>query len=131
MAPPQANAAREKVQCELPVLTPAQDEAILHEAGFRDVRLFLRGSRFGVGWGTPEPTHFSASVTAWKLLWLRCLLGQLWAFVACNDGPFCSGCRSCVWPGAITQTSTKRLLGVVTASETAAPDKDLKKFKTE
>ena len=49
VAPPQANAAREKVQRELPVLTPAQDEAILHEAGFRDVRLFYAGFPFR-GW---------------------------------------------------------------------------------
>ena len=49
VAPPQANAAREKVQRELPVLTPAQDEAILHEAGFRDVRQFYAGFTFR-GW---------------------------------------------------------------------------------
>ena len=49
VAPPQANAAREKVQRELPVLTPTQDEAILHEAGFRDVRLFYAGFTFR-GW---------------------------------------------------------------------------------
>jgi tRNA (cmo5U34)-methyltransferase len=49
VAPANAQAAREKVQRELPVLTPAQDEAILHEAGFRGVQLFYAGFTFR-GW---------------------------------------------------------------------------------
>jgi tRNA (cmo5U34)-methyltransferase len=47
--PEQAAAAREKVQRELPVLSPAQDEAILREAGFSDIRLFYVGFTFR-GW---------------------------------------------------------------------------------
>jgi tRNA (cmo5U34)-methyltransferase len=47
--PEQAAAAREKVQRELPVLTPAQDKAILREAGFGNVRLFYVGFTFR-GW---------------------------------------------------------------------------------
>ncbi|MDR7149740.1 tRNA (cmo5U34)-methyltransferase [Hydrogenophaga palleronii] len=49
VTPTQANAARENVQRELPVLTPAQDETILREAGFRDVQLFYAGFTFR-GW---------------------------------------------------------------------------------
>jgi tRNA (cmo5U34)-methyltransferase len=37
------------VQRELPVLSPAQDEAILREAGFSDIRLFYVGFTFR-GW---------------------------------------------------------------------------------
>lgn len=47
--PGRANAAREKIEQELPVLTPAQDEAILREAGFREVCLFYVGFAFR-GW---------------------------------------------------------------------------------
>lgn len=47
--PRQAAATREKVERELPILTPAQDEAILREAGFSDVRLFYVGFAFR-GW---------------------------------------------------------------------------------
>lgn len=47
--PRQAEAARDKVQMELPILTPAQDEAILREAGFAEVQLFYVGFTFR-GW---------------------------------------------------------------------------------
>lgn len=47
--PRQANAAREKIERELPILTPAQDEAILREAGFGDIQLFYVGFAFR-GW---------------------------------------------------------------------------------
>lgn len=47
--PRQAAATREKVEKELAILTPAQDEAILREAGFSDVGLFYAGFTFR-GW---------------------------------------------------------------------------------
>lgn len=47
--PRQAEAARDKVERELPILTPAQDEAILREAGFGEVHLFYVGFTFR-GW---------------------------------------------------------------------------------
>lgn len=47
--PGHAAAGREKVQRELPILTPAQDEAVLRDAGFGDVRLFYAGFTFR-GW---------------------------------------------------------------------------------
>ncbi|KIG16363.1 hypothetical protein DB30_04530 [Enhygromyxa salina] len=47
--PHRAAAAREKVARELPILTPAQDEAILYEAGFGEVQLFYVGFTFR-GW---------------------------------------------------------------------------------
>lgn len=47
--PRQAAAARQKVGEELPILTPAQDEAILREAGFSEVQLFYVGFTFR-GW---------------------------------------------------------------------------------
>lgn len=49
VAPRQANAAREKIDRELPILTPAQDEDILREAGFREIQLFYVGFAFR-GW---------------------------------------------------------------------------------
>ncbi len=49
VAQPQAVAAQEKVQRELPILTPAQDEAILRDAGFHAVQLFYVGFAFR-GW---------------------------------------------------------------------------------
>lgn len=47
--PRQAAATREKVEKELTILSPAQDEAVLREAGFSDVRLFYVGFTFR-GW---------------------------------------------------------------------------------
>jgi len=47
--PRQAAATREKVEKELAILTPSQDEAILREAGFSDVGLFYAGFTFR-GW---------------------------------------------------------------------------------
>lgn len=47
--PRQAADTREKLQSQLPILTPAQDEAILREAGFSDVQLFYVGFTFR-GW---------------------------------------------------------------------------------
>lgn len=47
--PHKAAAAREKVQKELSILSPAQDEAVLREAGFKDIRLFFTGFTFR-GW---------------------------------------------------------------------------------
>jgi tRNA (cmo5U34)-methyltransferase len=47
--PRQATDTREKLQSQLPILTPAQDEAILHEAGFSEVQLFYVGFTFR-GW---------------------------------------------------------------------------------
>ena len=47
--PRHAAAGREKVQRELPILTPAQDEAMLREAGFNDVQLFYAAFAFR-GW---------------------------------------------------------------------------------
>jgi len=49
VGPPQAAAARAKIERELPILTPAQDEAILREAGFGEVQLFYVGFTFR-GW---------------------------------------------------------------------------------
>ena len=47
--PRQAAATREKVEKELTILSPSQDEDILREAGFSDVRLFYVGFTFR-GW---------------------------------------------------------------------------------
>ena len=47
--PHKAAAAREKVQKELSILSPSQDEAVLREAGFKDIRLFFMGFTFR-GW---------------------------------------------------------------------------------
>jgi tRNA (cmo5U34)-methyltransferase len=47
--PRQAAAAREGIQRQLPILTPAQDEAILRDAGFGEVQLFYVGFTFR-GW---------------------------------------------------------------------------------
>lgn len=47
--PHKAAAARDKVRSELPILTPAQDEAILRQAGFAEVHLFYTGFTFR-GW---------------------------------------------------------------------------------
>jgi tRNA (cmo5U34)-methyltransferase len=47
--PLQAAATREKVEQELTILSPSQDEAILREAGFSDVQLFYAGFTFR-GW---------------------------------------------------------------------------------
>lgn len=47
--PRQAAATRAKMEQELSILSPAQDEAILRDAGFRDVRLFYVGFTFR-GW---------------------------------------------------------------------------------
>jgi tRNA (cmo5U34)-methyltransferase len=47
--PQHAASAREKVGRELPILTPAQDEAILREAGFGEIQLFYVGFTFR-GW---------------------------------------------------------------------------------
>jgi tRNA (cmo5U34)-methyltransferase len=54
-APPEhAAKARDKVAAELAVLTPQEDEAVLREAGFRDVRMFYMGFAFR-GWvATPS-----------------------------------------------------------------------------
>jgi tRNA (cmo5U34)-methyltransferase len=49
MAPEMADRGRAKVAAELPVLTPEEDEAILREAGFSDVRMFYMGFAFR-GW---------------------------------------------------------------------------------
>ena len=47
--PEHAARARDKVAAELAVLTPKQDEAVLREAGFGDVRMFYMGFAFR-GW---------------------------------------------------------------------------------
>lgn len=47
--PRQAAMTREKVQKELSILSPSQDEAVLREAGFKDIRLFFTGFTFR-GW---------------------------------------------------------------------------------
>ena len=49
MAPEMADRGRAKVAAELAVLTPQEDEAILREAGFGDVRMFYMGFAFR-GW---------------------------------------------------------------------------------
>lgn len=49
VAPEHAASAREKMERELPILTPAQDEAVLREAGFSGVQLFYVGFAFR-GW---------------------------------------------------------------------------------
>ena len=49
MAPEMADRGRAKVAVELAVLTPQQDEAILRDAGFGDVRMFYMGFAFR-GW---------------------------------------------------------------------------------
>ena len=49
MAPEMADRGRAKVAAELAVLTPDEDEAILREAGFGDVRMFYMGFAFR-GW---------------------------------------------------------------------------------
>ncbi|BEP96729.1 class I SAM-dependent methyltransferase [Acidovorax sp. A79] len=49
MAPEMAERGRAKVAAELAVLTPQEDEAILREAGFGDVRMFYMGFAFR-GW---------------------------------------------------------------------------------
>ena len=46
VAPEHAARARDKVAAELAVLTPEEDEAILREAGFSDVRMFYMGFAF-------------------------------------------------------------------------------------
>ncbi|MBY0409661.1 MAG: class I SAM-dependent methyltransferase [Burkholderiaceae bacterium] len=49
MAPEMADRGWAKVAAELAVLTPQEDEAILREAGFSDVRMFYMGFAFR-GW---------------------------------------------------------------------------------
>ncbi|RZJ09672.1 MAG: class I SAM-dependent methyltransferase [Acidovorax sp.] len=49
MAPEMADRGRAKVAAELAVLTPGEDQAILREAGFSDVRMFYMGFAFR-GW---------------------------------------------------------------------------------
>ena len=49
LEPRQAAETREKLERELTILTPAQDEAILREAGFTRIRLFYVGFAFR-GW---------------------------------------------------------------------------------
>ncbi|MBU0830617.1 MAG: class I SAM-dependent methyltransferase [Gammaproteobacteria bacterium] len=49
MAPEMADRGRAKVAAELAVLTPQEDEAVLREAGFSDVRMFYMGFAFR-GW---------------------------------------------------------------------------------
>lgn len=49
MAPEMADRGRAKVAAELAALTPDEDEAILREAGFGDVRMFYMGFAFR-GW---------------------------------------------------------------------------------
>lgn len=49
MAPEMADRGRAKVTAELAVLTPQEDEAVLREAGFGDVRMFYMGFAFR-GW---------------------------------------------------------------------------------
>jgi tRNA (cmo5U34)-methyltransferase len=49
MAQEMADRGRAKVAAELAVLTPEEDEAILREAGFSDVRMFYMGFAFR-GW---------------------------------------------------------------------------------
>lgn len=49
MAPEMADRGRAKVAAELSVLTQQEDEAILLEAGFSDVRMFYMGFAF-IGW---------------------------------------------------------------------------------
>jgi tRNA (cmo5U34)-methyltransferase len=47
--PDKAESARAKIAAELPILAPAQEEAMLREAGFSDVTLFYVGFAFR-GW---------------------------------------------------------------------------------
>jgi tRNA (cmo5U34)-methyltransferase len=47
--PDKAEVARAKIAAELPIFAPAQEEAILREAGFSDVSLFYVGFAFR-GW---------------------------------------------------------------------------------
>lgn len=47
--PEHAARARDKVAAELAVLTPEEDEAILREAGFSELRMFYMGFAFR-GW---------------------------------------------------------------------------------
>jgi tRNA (cmo5U34)-methyltransferase len=47
--PDKAEFARAKIAAELPIFAPAQEEAILREAGFSDVSLFYVGLAFR-GW---------------------------------------------------------------------------------
>lgn len=49
VAPEHAARARDKIAAELVVLTPEEDEAVLREAGFSDVRVFYMGFAFR-GW---------------------------------------------------------------------------------
>lgn len=49
VAAQQAQAARLKILQELPILSPEQDEAILHQAGFSQVQLFMSGSHSAAG----------------------------------------------------------------------------------
>ena len=49
VVPEHAARARDKVAAELALLTPEEDEAILREAGFSDVRMFYMGFAFR-GW---------------------------------------------------------------------------------
>ena len=49
VAPEHAARARDKIAAELEVLTPEEDEAVLREAGFSDVRVFYMGFAFR-GW---------------------------------------------------------------------------------
>ena len=47
--PDKAEFARAKIAAELPIFAPAQEEAVLREAGFSDVSLFYVGFAFR-GW---------------------------------------------------------------------------------
>lgn len=55
--PEHAIRARDKVAAELAVLTPEEDEAVLREAGFGDVRMSYMGLRSGHGCAGVSPFH--------------------------------------------------------------------------
>lgn len=55
--PHHARAGRKKVQRDLPVLTAAQDAAVLREAGFQNIQLFYAAFAFcaGAPWRSQRP----------------------------------------------------------------------------
>jgi hypothetical protein len=59
--PDKAEFARAKIAAELPIFAPAQEEAILREAGFSDASLFYVGFLF-VGWRTPSIRNRQAAL---------------------------------------------------------------------
>ncbi|WP_394789785.1 class I SAM-dependent methyltransferase [Rhodoferax sp.] len=49
VAPADANRASEAIRTQLPILSPAEDEAVLRDAGFTDIEVFYTGFGFR-GW---------------------------------------------------------------------------------